>query len=129
MATSGDTVAARMREARFRTAAARQVAVSQAEMAAMVGKEAARSIHQTQWARYENGDSEPPLDVIRATARVSGLPESYIAFGNSPTAIIDPARDRTLTEEEENRAIAKSRAAKAATKRPGRGGKGGRGPA
>ena len=53
-------------------------------MAELVGKELGRVMHATQWRRYEAG-TEPPLDVIRATARVSGLSESYIAFGKETT--------------------------------------------
>jgi hypothetical protein len=86
-------VAERMKEARFRTAAARREAVSQALMAQLVSNVLGRVVHQTQWGRYETGDSEPPLDVIRATARVSGLAEAYIAaFGEDMPAQSPPAQ-------------------------------------
>jgi hypothetical protein len=114
-------VAERMKEARFRTAAARREAVSQALMAQLVSNVLGRVVHQTQWGRYETGDSEPPLDVIRGTARVSGLAEAYIAaFGeNAPTARgpkteAAPATKRTAKLEEPPipapRASAKKRA-------------------
>lgn len=76
-------VAKRMREARFRTAAERGDSVSQAAMAQLVSTLTTRVVHQTQWGRYETGESEPPLEVIIATAKVSGLSEVYIAFGTT----------------------------------------------
>lgn len=78
-----DTVSARLKEARFRTAARLREAVAQDRMAELVGKELGRVMHATQWRRYEGG-TEPPLDVIRAVARVSGLSEGYLAFGTVP---------------------------------------------
>lgn len=75
------SIAERMRQARLQTGANRRAAVSQDEMAALVSKALGRVIRQTQWGRYETG-SEPPLDVIRATATVSGIDERYLAFGD-----------------------------------------------
>lgn len=54
-------------------------------MGALVGKLVNREIHQGQWSLYENGKSEPPLDIIRATAQVSGLAPEYLAFGVGAT--------------------------------------------
>lgn len=77
----GDTVAERMKEARFQTAARLREPVSGERMSELVGQALGRVLHPTQWRRYEGG-TEPPLDVIRAAARVSGLAEAYIAFGD-----------------------------------------------
>lgn len=70
-----------MKEARLRTGVRLRETVSQQRMGALVGAELGRALHQNQWSRYETGESEPPLDVIRVTARLSGLDQSYIAFG------------------------------------------------
>lgn len=66
-------------------------------MAVLVAKELGRALHQTQWARYESGESEPPLAIIRAAANVSGLSEAYIAFGNR---LLDSVKVHKLTEEQ-----------------------------
>jgi hypothetical protein len=76
----GDSVSERLKEARFQTAARLRESVSQERMAELVGEELGRVMHPTQWRRYEAG-TEPPLDVIQAAARCSGLTASYIAFG------------------------------------------------
>lgn len=60
--------------------------ISQQRMAELVGAELGRTLHQNQWSRYEGGGSEPPLDVIAVTAKLSGLSESYIAFGTATAA-------------------------------------------
>jgi len=89
-----DGVAGRMKQARLQTAVGLRETVSQERMADLVGAELKRVLHPTQWRRYETGEREPPLDVIRATARVSGLTEAYIAFGEStPVSRIVDARD------------------------------------
>lgn len=51
----------------------------------ILGAVLGRKFHPTQWRRYESGESEPPLEVIRAVAKVSGLTEAYIAFGPAAT--------------------------------------------
>jgi hypothetical protein len=73
-------VFARMKKARFQTAANVGEVVSQERMAELVSAQLGRVLHPTQWRRYET-DREPPLEVIVATARVSGLSETFIAFG------------------------------------------------
>lgn len=103
-----ESIADRLKEARFQTAARLRENVSQDRMAELVGEALGKTFHATQWRRYEGG-REPPLDVIRAVARVSGLSEAYIAFGISATAIIDPTTDRKLTEAELDRASAKAK--------------------
>lgn len=107
-----DSVAGRLKEARFQTAARLRETVSGDRMAELVGTELGKTMHPTQWRRYEAG-TEPPLDVIRAVARVSGLSEAYIAFGiirpPDAGAIVDPERDRKLTDAEVDRASRKAR--------------------
>jgi hypothetical protein len=78
---SDTTLHERLKEARFATATRRRSQVSQQLMATLVSGLVGREIHQTQWSLYELGKSEPPLDVIRAIADVSGLMPEYIAFG------------------------------------------------
>lgn len=61
--------------------------VSQALMARLVTEELAqmgadKTVSQTVWGKYEAETVEPSTIVFRAVARVSGLSESYIAFGN-----------------------------------------------
>jgi hypothetical protein len=81
------TVAERLKEARFQTAARLRENVAQDRMATLVADALGRVLHPTQWRRYESGEREPPLDVITAVARVSGLSEAYIAFGAAPPAL------------------------------------------
>lgn len=76
----------RIKEARFRVAVLRKDGVSQGRMAELISGLLGRSIHQTQWGRYESGESEPPVDVIRAVARISELSPAYVAFGDDPKA-------------------------------------------
>ena len=78
-----------MKEARLRAALRLGETVSQARMAELVSKELKRTIQQTQWGRYETGENEPPLDVIKAASRVSELPPEYIAVGTKPSVTID----------------------------------------
>lgn len=75
-----------MKEARFQTAANLQETISQQRMAGLVSKVLGRPLHQAQWSDYERGESEPPLDVIQAAAKVSELPPEYIAFGTKTVA-------------------------------------------
>lgn len=100
-----------MKEARLRAALLRKETVSQARMADLVSKELGRSIQQTQWGRYESEENEPPLDVIRAAAKVSELAPEYIAFGVVADDLSpDPDRDHLLTEEELDAAQAEAEA-------------------
>lgn len=101
-------------------------------MADLVGKLLKRSLHQTQWGDYERGEAEPPYDVVEAAARVSELTPEYIAFGVTDQ-LIDPSRDRKLTEEgpdsdraraERAAAAADARAAKPSVRKAGGGGSG-----
>jgi transcriptional regulator with XRE-family HTH domain len=119
MADPGDTVAGRMKEARLQAAVRLRETVSQERMAELVGKELGKPMHQTQWRRYET-DREPPLEVIVAAAKVSGLSEAYIAFG-TPDAdrLIDPARDRRLSYAEEQRALRVAEESSASAKKLG----------
>src|SRR5690242_11223417 len=96
--TKALTLAERMKKARFATTQRRLETVSQRLMGDLVSALVGRTIHDTQWQRYETGESEPPLDVIRATAKISGLSESYIAFGTELPAP-DPSQDRRLTDD------------------------------
>jgi hypothetical protein len=81
-----------MREARLHAAVREKRSITMDAMAGLIAQELGRPLHLTQWRRYENGESEPPLDVIRATARVSGLAEAYIAaFGENAPAESTPA--------------------------------------
>lgn len=88
-----------MREARLKAAVVAGKPLSQEAMATLVSKEVGRSVHQTTWSAYESGASEPPYDVVLAAGRVSELSPAYIAFGLESDALIDPERDRKLTEE------------------------------
>lgn len=109
--TTGVTVAHRMKEARLQTALRRHETLSQARMAELVAAEMGTPLHQAQWSNYESGKSEPPLAIIRAAAKLSGLALAYIAFpeetdsSGSPLLDLDPSKDRKLTEEETARAI------------------------
>lgn len=76
-------IAGRMIEARLQAGVIRRAYLSQPKMAKLVAGLIGRALTQTQWSRYENG-AEPPLDVIRATAELSGLSAVYIAFGGTP---------------------------------------------
>lgn len=82
------TVAERMKEARLRTAIRENGNVTLERMGELVGGLVGRALHPTQWRRYENGESEPPLEVIQATAALAGMSEHYIAFGNQPNPFI-----------------------------------------
>ncbi|HEX6464271.1 MAG TPA: hypothetical protein VFZ98_07460 [Vicinamibacterales bacterium] len=90
---------ARLLEARLRAGAQVRRTVSQDYMADLVSAELGRALHKTQWRRYESGEREPPLDVIRAVARVSGLSESYIAFGSGTTDASSEASTTPRTTE------------------------------
>jgi hypothetical protein len=130
--STGATLGGRMKEARLQTALRRRETVSQARMAELVAVVMNAPLAQAQWSLYERDESEPPLVVIRATAQISGLDESYIAFGratapNGSVLDLDPTRDRRITDEELDRAerlvAARDQAKRLATKRAG-GGKG-----
>jgi hypothetical protein len=99
-------LAGRLKEARLATAYLRKIEISQDGMAAVLSETLGRQFHPTQWRRYESGKSEPPLEIIRALASVSGLTESYIAFGVTEVGIetLDPSKDRKLTMQEIQRA-------------------------
>jgi len=102
------TLAGRMKEARKMVGVARlDENITPKRMAALVSERLGRPFHETQWRRYEEG-TEPPLEIITVAASLSGLREEYIAFGRLPrmdeTVVIDPARDRKLTDEEIERA-------------------------
>lgn len=84
-------------------------------MAELVGAAMKRVMHPTQWRRFESGDSEPSLEIIRAAARVSELSPAYIAFGAEDDLAVGA---RKLTDEELDRADAK--AAQEEAKRSGR---------
>lgn len=99
-----DSVGGRMKQARLQAAVQLGEHVSQERMAELVSAELGRVLHPTQWRRYET-DREPPLDVISAAARVSGLSEAYIAFGAGDVEVPDPRLDRRLTPLEEQRAL------------------------
>src|SRR6185312_1200256 len=111
------TLGDRMKEARLQAAARRREVLSQGAMAALVSKAVGRTIHQTQWGKYEAGTSEPPIDVIAAAAKLSGLPNAYLAFGESVAVLPDPALDRKLTDTELQRALRKDEAESAAAER------------
>ena len=68
-------------------------------MAEMVGAYLDRALHQTQWSDYENG-VEPPLDVIRGAALVSGLEAPYLAALDSEAmaAVVEAAALRAVKE-------------------------------
>jgi hypothetical protein len=95
-----------MKQARLATAVLRGDAVSQALMAELVSAHLKQPIAQTQWSRYEKGESEPPLAVLEATARVSGLARGWLAFGDE--VIPGPVGAGGLTQAEVTRAIKKS---------------------
>lgn len=78
-----ETLPQRLKEARLRAAVRLNETVSQDRMAALVGEALGRVLHPTQWRRYESGEREPGLDVIRAVAAVSGMDERVIAFGDA----------------------------------------------
>jgi hypothetical protein len=108
MAPQGDSAKARslpdrLLEARLQAAVRLRESVSRARMAELLGQALKRSFHETQWRRYESGESEPPLEVIRAAAAISGLSPAYIAFGDVPVNI-DASQFRYLTDEEIARA-------------------------
>lgn len=83
------TIGGRLTKARLLTAVHVGYTVSRAKMGELVGKEVGRKLDEKQWRRYESGESEPPLDVIAAAARVSELPPEYIAFNKKPSVMID----------------------------------------
>jgi transcriptional regulator with XRE-family HTH domain len=103
MAEDHSPVADRLKEARFLTAARQREAVSQERMAELIGQELKRTFHPTQWRRYEGG-AEPPLEIIRAVARLSGLSPAYIAFGEESALDIDESMLRDISDEELARA-------------------------
>lgn len=70
-----------------------------------------KTVSQPQWSNYESESDEPSAIVYRATADVSGISESYIAFGLSsapPAAMPDPRLDRKLNPQELARAVAQA---------------------
>lgn len=69
-----------------------------------------KTVSQPQWSNYESESDEPSAIVYRATADVSGVSESYIAFGLSaaPAAMPDPRLDRKLSPQELARAVAQA---------------------
>lgn len=78
----------RLREARLATGVRLKQSVSQKLMAQLVTEELGKldsdkTVSQPQWSQYEAENDEPSLIVYRAVERVSGLPESYIAFGKT----------------------------------------------
>lgn len=88
-----DSVSGRLKEARLQAGVRLRRQMSQERMAEMVSKEVGRTIHQNQWSRWEAG-AEPPIDVIRVAAKLSGISEVYIAFGYT----ITDARGSTVSE-------------------------------
>lgn len=86
----------RMRKARLQTAVGAGEHISQERMAELVSEHLAKPIRQTQWARYEVGETEPSIAIIEATAKVSGLPPEWIAFGDESrvrSVVINPTVD------------------------------------
>lgn len=77
--------AARMLEARLRYGAKLKKKITQTQMAAAVAEVLGAPLSQSTWSDYELAISEPPLDVIDATARVSELSPAYIAWGVTPS--------------------------------------------
>lgn len=55
-------------------------------MGVLVAELIGRTVRQAAWSLYELGKSEPPLDVIVAAAKLSGLDASYLAFGGESDA-------------------------------------------
>lgn len=94
----------RLTEARFQTAARRRETVSRDRMAELIAEVTGKPLHETQWRRYEKGQSEPGMSIVRAAAKLSGLSEAYLFGIRGGEEIIDPARDRQLTDEELDRA-------------------------
>lgn len=70
-----------MLEARMLAAAKVREAVPQRRMAELLEAVLRRPVHQPQVSAWEAG-AEPPLDVIDAYARLSGLPREYLAWGD-----------------------------------------------
>lgn len=119
------TLAQRMKEARKTVGALRiDDSLTPKRMAELVAERLGRPFHETQWRRYEAG-TEPPLAIIQAAAALSGLREEYLAFGKLPktemTVVIDPTRDRKLTDEEIERAKEQDRRERAARTSPAKG--------
>lgn len=110
-----DSVFGRMKKARLHAGFRLGESVSQERMAELVSRELGRVLHPTQWRRYET-DREPPLDVIVATARVSGVTEHYIAFGGD-LENVKPARTAAAVERPDVPA-ARAGTQKAAKKKP-----------
>lgn len=75
-----------MQEARLKASLLEKQKLSQSAMASLVSKHLpkGRSIGQSAWSDYESGESDPPYDVVQATARVSEMPPEYLAFGVMP---------------------------------------------
>lgn len=90
----------RMKEARLRAAVLLRDKVSQDGMARLVSAALRRSLKQSAWSDYELGVVEPPLDVIRATARLSGLTPEYITFGVTNTPVGETGHIPTETPEQ-----------------------------
>lgn len=108
-------------QARMQTAVRLGKTVSQGLMAELVSVEIApKTLSQSAWSDYESEKSEPSLAVFRATAKVSGLPESYLAFGTGEIEVPDPRLDRKLTPLEEQRALRAADAERSAKAGQGR---------
>lgn len=120
MATEEVSLKERLKEARLRTAAERRETVSQERMGELVGQIVGRRVHQATWSEYENGKSEPPLDVFRAAARLSKLSFLYLTLGQEEEDVINPETDRKLTEEEIERARRVASAEREATQPRGK---------
>lgn len=96
-------LAVRLKEARLATGFIRGDSVSQEQMAELVSAELGRTLHPTQWRRYESGGRQAPLEVIAAAAAVSGLDPAYIAFGGQrPTPIAGGFQSMTESDEEKD---------------------------
>jgi transcriptional regulator with XRE-family HTH domain len=92
-AVNTHTLAGRFKQARLQAALRHGRTISQERMAEMVAEIIDRPLAQAQWSSYELGKAEPPLDVIRAAAKLSGLDEAYVAFGPKPEHPPEQVRD------------------------------------
>lgn len=102
-----------MRKARLATGLRQNRTVSQGLMADMVTAElkrmgyADRTVSQSVWSQYESEGSEPGLVVIRATSRVSGIPEAEIISPPEPPPPDPAAELRYINPDEDARAAKK----------------------
>lgn len=85
----------RMLEARLATAARMRKTVSQQSMAELLAPLLKRPVHQPQVSSWE-AETEPPLDVIDAYAKLSGLSREYLAWGED-TPVGETAHPPTKT--------------------------------